>query len=232
MVIARFLARTGLVLAIVAASACASAPAPVASPPSAPGPGLPVATGEQHLFRLTYDGGEGRASLRVVLRTTSTDRYQVGVSDVAGRKVWALDYSATRSVLVDHREKTFCVSGPDLRLSEVHPDELPLSALPRVLRGELPIETDSDALEAAGGAGYLDTAGRKWKATLEAGVLASWTLSDGEGPSVWWIRQGDGGILSRRGGEQYRWSRIVSEPTDEPLADIVPEGFREGFCGD
>ena len=91
---------------------------------------------------------------------------------------------------------------------------------------------DALAIAAAGVDGFIDSAGRRWRASHESGVLVSWSLYDEEGPSVWWIRQRGGGILSRRGGQQYRWTKIVSEPTDQPFADVVPEGFAEGSCDD
>jgi hypothetical protein len=227
----------GLLAPGLLAVACASGlPRPPAPAPAAPVP-APVdaaAAVEQRLYRLVYDGGEGRVGLRVVLRTTAGPRYQIAVSDVAGRRVWGLDYDSERTILVDHRERLFCVAGPDLRFTDVHPEELPLAALPRVLRGELPVEVPVEMPDAAGatttGDDFQDAAGRLWRRQLADGVLHGWTLFDDGGPALWWTRQADGGILSRRGGEQYRWTEVVVEPAAGQLPDIVPAGFAEGTC--
>jgi hypothetical protein len=216
--------------------ACASAPAPPPSPappssepvaPPADAVEQPAQAVEQRLYRLVLDRGEGRVSLRVVLRATDGPRYQIAVSDVAGRAVWGLDFAPGRSVLVDHRERLFCVEGSDVHLTEVHPEEVPLAALPRILRGELPVEPPADA-----GASFRDAQGRRWGRTLDGETLRAWTLYDAAGPAVWWTRDEEGGILSRRGGEQYRWVEVVAEPAAGPLPDIVPAGFTEGVCSD
>ena len=212
--------RAALGLAALMALACASVPAPVALRTAE------ETAGEQRLYRLTYDGGIGRVSLRVVLRTTGSERFQIAVSDIVGRQVWGLDFRPGRSVLVDHRERKFCVSGSGLRLDDIHPQELPLAALPRVLAGELPVDPGSAVDE------FEDEAGRRWRMSYEAGRLTSWSLVNADGPTLWWIRQKDGGILSRRGGEQYRWTTLVVEPSAQPLREIIPEGYAEGACSD
>lgn len=214
--------RSALALLALIALACVSAraPSPIAQQ------GARAAAGEQRLYRLTYDGGGGRVSLRVVLRTSESQRFQIAVSDITGRQVWGLDFQGGRAVLVDHREKMFCVSGPDLHLDGVHPQELPLSALPRVLAGEPPVNPGSAVDE------FEDEAGRRWRMRYEAGKLTAWSLVTADGPTLWWMRQKDGGILSRRGGEQYRWTGLVVEPSAQPLREIIPAGYIEGVCSD
>ena len=78
----------------------------------------------------------------------------------------------------------------------------------------------------------VDAAGRRYRAVYDAGEVVAWSLLDDNGPALWWTRQGDGGILSRRGGEQYRWTRVVTEPSNQPLREIIPEGFTEGVCSE
>lgn len=184
----------------------------------------------QYLFRLVYDSGGGRVSLRVVLRRVSDDRFQLAASDVAGRPVFGLDYAGERAVLVDHRAGIYCTGGPGLRLTEVHPSELPLAALPRILLGSLPVPRSGLEAPVVRSEELVDAEGRRWRAGYEGEVLARWSLLDAEGPALWWKRQDDGGILSRRGGEQYRWTLIVAEDAAQPLADIVPVDFAEGVC--
>lgn len=184
--------------------------------------------GEQALYRLIHDGGEGRTSLKVVLRRALGPRFQLVFSDVAGRRVWSLDHSPEAVTLVDHRAGVYCIEGPDLRLPEVHPQELPLAVIPRVLAGLLPVDPGPDSEDGE----FVDPAGRRWRASSDGGKLMAWSLLDGGGPSLWWTRDREGGILSQRGGVQYRWQLIVREASSEPLRDIVPAGFDKGTCGD
>ena len=181
---------------------------------------------EQALYRLTYEGGGGRTSLKVILRRSPDRRFQLVFSDVVGRRVWSLDNSPQQTILVDHRAGTYCASGPELSLPDVHPQELPLAAIPRVLAGQLPTEEDP----VAGSDEFVDAGGRRWRASRRGGELVAWSLLDDAGPALWWTRDREGGILSRRGGEQYRWKLVVSEISLEPLRDIVPEGFAEVTC--
>ncbi len=197
--------------------------------PSAPAPRAAESSTSvrQSLFRLVYDSGGGRVSLRVVLRRVSDDRFQLSAADIAGRPVFGLDYDSQRAVLVDHRAGIYCLGGPRLRLTEVHPSELPLAALPRVLSGRLPVAPAQGGREE-----FVDDEGRRWRAGYREEILDRWALLDGDGPALWWSRQGDGGILSRRGGEQYRWILVVREEGAKPLSEMIPEGFVEGVCGD
>lgn len=183
---------------------------------------------EQSLYRLTFDRGGGRTSLKVVLRRSLGRRFQVVFSDVAGRRVWSLDHSPQRAILVDHRAGTYCISGPGLSLPEVHPRELPLAAIPKVLAGELPIAENL----VAGSDEFVDESGRRWRVSHSEGELVAWSLLDDAGPALWWARDREGGILSRRGGEQYRWKLVVTEASSDPLREIVPAGFAEGTCSE
>lgn len=223
-------ARCCFAAAVALLGGCVSLPSGSAPPTSASTLVELPASVRQYLFRLVYDSGGGRVSLRVVLRRMSDDRFQLAASDVAGRAVFGLDYTSQRAVLVDHRAGIYCIGGPGLRLTEVHPSELPLAALPRVLRGELPVPRSGLEASVVRKEELVDAEGRRWRAGYEGDALARWSLLDAEGPALWWTRQNDGGILSRRGGEQYRWTLIVAEDAARPLADIVPAGFAEGVC--
>lgn len=230
-----------LAIGLVAWWGCASLRAPFQA--SSPGAGRAAAAGattpggEQALYRLTYDSGEGRTGLKVVLRRSVGDRFQVVFSDVVGRRVWSLDHSPERAILVDHRAGTHCTSGSELSLPEVHPRELPLAAIPRVLAGRLPVQPPvaaggSRSEEGEGNEEFVDDAGRRWRLSRRGDELVAWSLLDTSGPALWWARDREGGILSRRGGEQYRWSLVVLEPSSTPLGDIVPVGSVEGVCDD
>lgn len=200
--------------------------APTGAPAGSSGTVPASAAGSQALYRLTHDGGDGRTSLKVVLRRGAGERFQVVLSDIAGRRVLSLDHSVGQVVLIDHREGSYCVTGPNLTLPEVHPEELPLAAVPRVLAGEFPI----DGVVGNDDAELVDETGRRWRRLEDATGLVSWTLLDEEGPALWWSRDDDGGVLSRRDGEQYRWRLIVREATSGPLESLVPQGYVEGVC--
>jgi hypothetical protein len=177
---------------------------------------------------LTFDSGEGRTTLKVVVRVAASGRFQIVFSDLAGRRVWSLDYQGDQSILVDHRSNTYCVGGPELQVPDVQPVELPLAAVPRVLAGQLPVTGPGTGPGAEDD--FVDQRGRRWRAVYRGEDLVSWVLFDDLGASLWWQADREGGILSRRGGEQYRWNLVVSEPSAEPLRDVVPAGFDEGEC--
>ncbi len=209
----------------VAAAACSGArwapPTPAAGASASPS-----AVGEirQSLYRLTYDGGDGRVSLRVVLRERG-DAFQLTAADIAGRTVWGIDHRDGRVLLIDHRERRFCEVDPSYSLVEVHPSELPLTALPRVLDGRLPVPPPEPGAEV-----WTDGGGATWSAEAGDGGPLGWTLYDGDEPVVWWQRTDDGGILSRRTGEQYRWRLAAREAVRAAWPDPVPDGFIRAVC--
>ncbi len=215
-----------------ALAACASLPPPEgAARPEEP-PAARSGPGTQSLFRLVYDSGEGRVSTRVVLRRLGPDDFQLLASDVAGRPAWGLDLRGERSVLVDHRQRLYCVGGEELRLDALHPSELPLTALPRILDGALPFPPPDDLATRDGEVEWIDEADRQWSAAFEGGALRRWTLLRAGEPTLWWTASEGDAILSRRGGEQYRWSRVAREEVSLRLDSPVPDGFEEGVCGD
>ena len=76
-----------------------------------------------------------------------------------------------------------------------------------------------------------DPDGRRWTGSLEAGKPSSWTLWEGEQPTLWWTRQDKGGILSHRQGVQFRWRTVVREPLESGFERLaVPENYAKAAC--
>lgn len=196
----------------------ASAPTPAAGT-VAPGAGL--AEGEantQRLFRVRYQGPRGSGGLRLVLRLAASDRFSLAASDTLGRPVWSLGYAGGRTLVVDHRLQETCATGADVRVPEAALAPLPIEALPIVLLGRLPVA----AAERDGPVDLVDGQERRWTAKLEDGRPLTWTLWSAGEPSLWWLAQPDGGVLSHRGGSQFRWRQTVVEPLAEGLELLEP----------
>lgn len=219
-----------LCLAAVAAAlaACSQLPAPVpAGPPAAAGRGASE-DAAQTLYRVRYEGPEGSGTLRLVLRQLAAERFQLQAADTFGRAVWSLDLDGDEVLLIDHRQKTACASGDELRVPEVALRPLPLPAVARVLaaRTPLPVPEGADRQD------WTDEAGQRWTASWEGDEPVSWMLWQAGEPQLWWSRQPRGGILSHRDGSQFRWRETAREElasaSYRPLE--VPEGYAFGEC--
>jgi len=184
----------------------------------------------QRLFRVRYEGPEGRGGMKLVLKLTAETNFQMLTSDALGRPLWSLQTSDSETLLIDHRGKEFCVS-EEIRLPEAVFQVMPWRSLPRVLLGYLPIELEVEEWSSGGEIEFRGNDGRRWTARLEEGRPMSWILWEGDRPLLWWSRQGQGGVLSHRQGVQYRWREIVSEPLPSPLGDLqIPTGYRALDC--
>jgi hypothetical protein len=188
--------------------------------------------GTQRLFRVNYRGPDGGGNLRLVLRLAAADDFQLAASDLVGRALWSLAYRGAETLIVDHRRNEYCATGREVRVPEAALAALPLEMLPLVLLGRLPVAVDErDA--AAGKIDVLDSLGRRWTARLEEGAPKSWTLWRAEEPSVWWLAQPRGGILSHRSGSQFRWRESVAEALDGALEpQPPPSDYAQVECDD
>jgi hypothetical protein len=165
----------------------------------------------QRLYRVRYEGPGGGGGLRLVLRVAAADRFSIAASDPFGRAVWSLSLAASETLVVDHRRAEYCTTGADVRVPEAALAPLPVGMLPSVLLGRLPVSPG--ASESADELELIDREGRRWTARFVGGELASWTLWDDSSPSLWWLAQGrGGGVLSHRGGSQFRWRETAAEP--------------------
>jgi outer membrane biogenesis lipoprotein LolB len=185
----------------------------------------------QHLFRISYSGAGRDGSGRLTLYLDRPGRYLLRAVDPLGRTAWTLEAADDGFLLVDERAGIFCRGARALELTELDLGPLPPDSVPAVLLGHLPVAAPSGALAPDGSLSFRDGEGRRWTGRVGERGLAAWTLHrDGEA-WVWWTRDGDGGILSHRRGEQFRWRRAVSEPLAVPPPPLAPpDGSREIAC--
>ncbi len=205
---------------------CASGGAPRTAPAVEPGPGsaagdpvlADVELRSQRLFRVRYQSREGSGGLRLVLRLAATDRFSLSASDTLGRPVWSLGYADGETLIVDHKLKESCRTGADVRVPEAALAPLPIEMLPLVLLGHLPVTSE----QTDGEVDLLDAQARRWTARMEDGRPLSWTLWSGGEPSLWWLAQSRGGVLSHRSGSQFRWRESVVEPLSAGAEALEP----------
>ena len=186
--------------------------------------------GKQYLFHVRYSGPQGDGTLRLVLRLRAPQDFQLLAADTLGRSRWSLEIREGRNLLLDHRQKTYCLGGDELHLGEASLTVLPITTLPRLLLGELPVAANRSELE-DGSMEFSDAENRRWSVRQEAGELAAWTVWIHETPTLWWTRHNKGGILSHRDGSQFRWRRVVEEPLEAPLQGLDrPEDYVQINC--
>jgi len=187
---------------------------------------------KQHLFRVHYAGPQGSGSLRLILRLQSVDFFELATADSLGRPLWTLQLADAFTIFLDHREQIFCVSEADIRLGEVTLEMFPLTSVPRLLLGMLPIEL-GEGTQRGASTEYRDDQDRRWSVRTagDEDEIAAWTLWVADAPTLWWTRQGKGGILSHRDGSQFRWRQVVEEPMQSNLSRLAPPGsFRQISC--
>ncbi len=228
---------------------CASLSGPVrvqgTEAPAAAGPpevlGVPAgAYPKQYLFRVRIESREGSGTIRLALRLPAPESQSLEARDRFGGALWRILVDPEGTLLIDDRDKSYCRSGDRLRLPDLALESLPLRGLAAVLLGRLPGHLE--AVDNATGE-YRDDEGRRWTGSVEDGALRSWTLWQAGEPWVWWRPlEGDGGVLSHRGGSQFRWVRVAEESlsleggeTDaesDSESGRVPAGYRELDCED
>lgn len=184
----------------------------------------------QRLFRVRYEGQEGRGGMKLVLKLASETWFQVSTSDALGRPLWSLQAREGESLLIDHRGRQFC-SGEQVRLPDPVLEAMPWESLPRVLLGFLPTMPDTIVQSSAEAIEFQSFDGRRWTARLDSGRPLSWVLWEADRPVLWWSRQADGGLLSHRQGIQIKWREVVGERLRAPLEDLqVPTGYQPSIC--
>ena len=189
-----------------------------------------AAVGSQYLFRVRYEDRGGRSGMKLVLKLVSETDFQVTTTDGLGRPLWSLETTESETLLIDHRQRQYCVAG-EIRLPETALEAMPWRSLPRLLLGHLPMVPDSAVPGASAEISFEGQNGRRWTAKLDAGSPESWILWEGEQPILWWSRQDEGGVLSHRQGVQFRWRELVREPLDSPPSELqIPPGYRSVDC--
>ena len=201
----------------------------------------PEAYPTQRLYRVSYEGPEGKANFKLTLYLEGEEDFRMRGADGLGRKVWELDVDprSDRALWLDHRNEEYCQSASASRLAIVPLAHLPLIALPKLLLGQIPSKPASGLERSAEGITFLDARGERWNGGLAEGELLWWSKlagsapgQDGE-PVSWWRREDGFGIfVDLRGGQQLRFREVVREPlarSPEPLE--IPPAYRAGDCG-
>lgn len=227
-----------LVLLLVLAACAGGILAPRA--PAAPGiePWMlpPAAAPTQRLYRVRYEGPEGKLSFKLSVYLEREGRFRLQASDVLGRKLWALAVQGDGQALwLNHRDETFCHTDARRGLVFIPLTRLPLEAVPRLLLGRLPEPPFDDLRRNETDVSYRDVRGREWTAGLDAdGTPERWSLLEDSEPVAWWQRgEGAGESLfsDRRGGQQVRWREVVREPLEGVMPrEVVPEGYTQAAC--
>ena len=188
----------------------------------------------QRLYRVSYDGPEGKVGFRLTLYLASREHYRMDAADTLGRRVWSLAVEPGGEALwLDHRQRRYCATRGAREQTFVPIAHLPLEALPRLILGRMPALPAGEVLEGGGKIAYRDSRGQEWNGMLENGSLAWWSLlRDGEAVAWWRNHEGENIFSDRRGGQQVRWTEQVRELLETPLSGLeVPEKYREGACG-
>lgn len=199
----------------------------------------PAALGSQRLYRIGYQGPEGKLAFRLTLYLMSPTRFRMDAADGIGRRIFSLEVrdagtaGAPAALWLDHRENRYCRLSSASLPAGLPLANLPLEALPRLLLGVMPAEPASELAREGGKVSYRDAAGQQWSGNLGAnGLLEWWTLAEGGQPVAWWQRQPAETIYSdRRAGLQVRLQeQVVERLAEEPAPLAVPPGYAESVC--
>lgn len=169
----------------------------------------------------------------MTLRLATPDRYQLQAVDPVGRSLWSLDVSQNRGLFLNHRSRSSCLFEGSFALSGVSLGPFPLLALPTLLVGRLPAQPAGEPETEGGEISFRDSADRVWTAVVgDDGLLQSWNMKEGAGPSLLWVRSEGWAILSdRERNVQVRWREVLGEKAEGELTALeVPSGYREGPC--
>ena len=194
----------------------------------------PEAYPTQRLYRIKYQGPEGKASFKLALYLESAESYRMQASDALGRKLWSLDLDPTgRATWLDHRGESFCKTSGG-RLDFLPLARMPLASLPKLLLGRLPTPPFGDVQRStAGHLTYLDQSGQRWNGSSFGQGLEWWSLEEAGDVVAWWRREEEGGSFVHRGtDQQVRWQEVVREVLQEGLTPVaVPRDYAERECG-
>ena len=188
----------------------------------------------QRLFRVRYDGPQGRLGFKLTLYLEGEVRFLMRAADNVGRRIWELGVDENDEALwLDHRNKRYCVAAGASRVAVVPLARLPLASLPRLLLGHLPAPPVSDLQVTQESVYYRDVLGRLWNGGITDGKLDWWTQVDGGRAVSWWRREGEESIfVDLRGERQLRWREVVREPLAASPGPLeIPKKYTVADCG-
>lgn len=209
----------------------------------------PAAQNTQRLYRVSYQGPEGKLGFRLTLYLMGAADFRMDAADGVGRRVFSLEVApgpapagaegsapapASAALWLDHRNKVYCRLAPSGLPRDLPLANLPLEALPRLLLGVMPAPPAGELVEQEGKISFKDAAGQEWSGSLGAsGALEGWTLAQAGQPIAFWQRQPSETIYSdRRAGLQVRLQeQVVEQLAARPAALQIPDGYLESVCG-
>ena len=224
-----------LAVAAFALGGCVSSGTPFPElPPFEPPPDAepwqlsPSSWPTQRLYRVRYNGPDGRANFKLTLYLESPSRFRMQASDPLGRKVWELDVDQ-EALWLDHRENTYCRAAGAGRLAIVPLAHMPLLSLPKLLLGRIPAEPARGLRRDGVAIAFRDSRGQVWNGGTENGRLMWWTLLEKGEAITWWRLEGEDNIFADlRGGRELRWKESVSEPlASPPPPPRIPSKYQE-----
>lgn len=187
----------------------------------------------QRLYRVRYEGPEGRLGFKLTLYLEGEERFRMRAADGLGRRIWELDVDENDKALwLDHRNKMYCTLAAASDVAVVPLARLPLASLPKLLLGHLPSTPASDLRLTKASVYYRDGLGQLWNGGLSDGRLEWWTLVDQGEATTWWRREGEESVfVDLRGEQQVRWREIVREPlATGPAPLTIPEKYEDADC--
>ncbi|MEM1181281.1 MAG: hypothetical protein AAGM22_23265 [Acidobacteriota bacterium] len=188
----------------------------------------------QRLYRVNYQGPEGKASFKLTLYVVAEGHYRMEAADTLGRRAWSLGVEPGReAVFLDHRNELYCTASGGAEQSFLPIAHLPLGQLPQLILGRIPARPATELAQGEGKVSFKDASGQLWNAEAVGGELSWWSLiQDGEAVA-WWRRMDERRVFSdRRGGQQVTWREQVRERLVRDLLPLkTPDDYREGACG-
>ncbi len=238
----RVLVLVALVLGVLVLAGCAPALAPVPA-----GQGMAASAweipqeelGTQRLLRVRFRAPEGEGRFRLTLRLESAERFQLAAVDPLGRGLWTLFSDGAAALLLDHANRRACTFGDDFDLARLSLGSFPLRSLPAVVLGRVPgeptggVEWLGTALPGVRRLSFEDGQGRRWEATVAAGLVTDWRLYGEAGEALAAFSRGreEWRLEDRRSGLELHWRETLGEPLGAALAaPTIPSGYERGGC--
>lgn len=187
----------------------------------------------QSIFKMHYADTSGGVNFRLVMRVASPEHFMVSTTDTFGRRLWNFEFANGRVTMVDHRTLEYCASDSGNIPGFLALELLSLESLPLILFGRLPARPSLEFELSPLGQKFRDHSGRKWSVRGAGDDPDAWTLWGSERPEIWWTRNGEIGILSRRNGTQIRWKMTSLEALSTRIRSIeIPETYAWRACDD
>ncbi|HVR29443.1 MAG TPA: hypothetical protein VMS86_07890 [Thermoanaerobaculia bacterium] len=183
----------------------------------------------QRLFQVRLDSSEGSGRFRLLLRLRDPERYQIRATHpLFNRRLWSLDVSGDRAVLVDHHQRTVCRYQDEAEIGAIPLGPFPFESLPALLLGYLPLMPAQEPERPAPGLiTFYDNLHRRWTALLDSGVVRRWEVAGEEIGIVSWERRDDWDVLAAPAQElDLRLKETLREDLTGDVQDLdIPADY-------